>query len=57
MWAVAMVVVGCGHVRQRVTPWTGDTYLVTCDGYGYADTGDTMQCIADAANKSILRAN
>jgi hypothetical protein len=40
----------CASVKQRVAPLGNDTYLLTCDGNGYADTGDTMQCLAALAN-------
>ena len=42
--------VGCAIVRKRSSPLGDDRYFITCDGNGYANTGDTMQCLAEQAN-------
>lgn len=41
---------GCTHVRTQSSPLGDDKFLITCDGNGYASTGDTMQCISREAN-------
>jgi hypothetical protein len=45
------VFTGCASVKKRSSPLGDDRYLVNCDGNGYASTGDTMQCLAEAANE------
>jgi len=45
------VLTGCASVRENATPMGEDKYLVTCDGNGYASTGDAVQCTAQAANE------
>ena len=42
--------VSCASVKVANSPLGDDKYLITCDGNGYASTGDTLQCLAKEAS-------
>ena len=48
---LVLLLAGCASVKKASSPLGDDKYLITCDGNGYSSTGDTMQCLAQEANK------
>lgn len=49
--SLTVLLTNCASVKRNSTALGDNKYLVTCDGNGYASTGDTMQCLAQEGNK------